>query len=174
MDPVELLLHPVRLRIVHALSGGRTHSAAELCDQLPDIAKATMYRHVGLLADNGILEVASERRVRGSVERRYRLPEKRPAIDAEAAAAMSLEDHRSGFPAAMAVLLAEFNAYLDRQGADPVADSVSYRQTTLWLNDAELAEMINVVSAALLANTGNPATEDRRPYLLGTIFFPTQ
>ncbi|MFR9779961.1 hypothetical protein ACL02O_28380 [Micromonospora sp. MS34] len=40
-------------------------------------------------------------------------------IDADAAAAMTLEDHRRGFAAAMAVLIAEFNAYLDRDGTDP-------------------------------------------------------
>ena len=34
LDPVELLLHPVRLRIVHALSGGRTVTTAELCARL--------------------------------------------------------------------------------------------------------------------------------------------
>jgi hypothetical protein len=28
----------------------------------------------------------------------------------------------------MAALLAEFSAYLDRDGADPAADSVGYRQ----------------------------------------------
>jgi hypothetical protein len=39
--------------------------------------------------------------------------------------------HRRGFAAAMAALIAEFNAYLDRDGADPAADSVSYRQGTL-------------------------------------------
>ena len=31
---------------------------------------------------------------------------------------MSLEDHRHGFAAAMATLLADFNAYLDREHAD--------------------------------------------------------
>ena len=40
---------------------------------------------------------------------------------------MSLDDHRRGFAAAMAVLIAEFNAYLAREGANPPADSVSYR-----------------------------------------------
>jgi hypothetical protein len=31
---------------------------------------------------------------------------------------MTLEEHRRGFAAAMAVLIAELNAYLDRDGAD--------------------------------------------------------
>ena len=37
----------------------------------------------------------------------------------------------------MATLLAEFNAYLDRDHADPTADAVGYRQHALWLSPDE-------------------------------------
>src|SRR5262245_18674835 len=61
--------------------------------------------------EGGLLEVAGEERVRGAVERRYRLHRARAAIDADAAASMSLDDHRHGFAAAVAGLVAEFDAY---------------------------------------------------------------
>src|ERR1035437_6654378 len=128
MDTVDLLLHPVRLRIVHALSGGRTLTTTELSGRLPEVSKVTVYRQGALLAEGGVLEVAGEQGVRGAVERRCRLRQDRPVVDGEVAAAMSLEDPRRGFAAAMAVLIAEFNAYLDRDGADPAADSASYTQ----------------------------------------------
>jgi DNA-binding transcriptional ArsR family regulator len=174
MDTVDLLLHPVRLRIVHALSGGRVLTTAELSARLPDVSKVTVYRHVALLTEGGFLEVAGEQRVRGAVERRYRLRQNRPVIDADAAAAMSAEDHRRGFAAAMAVLIAEFNAYLDRDGADPTADSVSYRQGTVWFSPDELAEMINDVRALLQARVSTQPAPGRTPYLLSTILFPTE
>ncbi|WP_433221161.1 hypothetical protein [Microtetraspora malaysiensis] len=40
---------------------------------MPDIPKTSVYRHVGLLADAGVLEVTDEQRVHGAVERHYRL-----------------------------------------------------------------------------------------------------
>ena len=169
MDTVDLLLHPVRLRIVHALSGGRTLTTTELSGRLPEVSKVTVYRQVALLAEGGFLEVAGEQRVRGAVERRYRLRQDRPVVDGEVAAAMSLEDHRRGFAAAMAVLIAEFNAYLDRDGADPAADSVSYRQGTLWLSPDELAEMLE----ALQDRVASKPAPGRAPYLLSAILFPT-
>jgi DNA-binding transcriptional ArsR family regulator len=172
MDPVELLLHPVRLRIVHALSGDRVLTIGQLGARLPEVSKVTVYRQVALLAEGGFLEVDGEQRVRGAVERRYRLRRDRPAIDAGAAASMSPEDHRRGFAAAMAVLIAEFNAYLDRDGADPAADSVSYRQGTLWLSPDELAEMIAGLTAVLRARIASPPAPGRAPYLLSTILFP--
>ena len=59
MDTIELLLHPVRLRIVHALSGKRTLTTAHLHARMPDGSKATMYRQVSLLVEEDILEVGS-------------------------------------------------------------------------------------------------------------------
>lgn len=172
MDALELLLHPVRLRIVHAMSGGRTRTTSDLCAQLPDVPKTTVYRHVGLLAEAGVLEVADEQRVHGAVERHYRLRRDRMVIDAEAAASMSLDDHRRGFAAAMAALHAEFNAYLDRDGADPIADSVGYRQGTVWLSPDELAEMLGALLDVFAARTRNEPAPGRSPHLLSMILFP--
>jgi len=171
---LDLLLHPVRLRITYALSGDHTRTTAELCAALPDVPKTSVYRHVGLLAEAGVLEVVDERRVRGAVERRYRLRRERMKIGLEEAGSMSLEDHRHGFAAAMAALLAEFNAYLDRPGADPAADSVGYRQGVLWLSPDEITEMIGEIRAVFAARWHNEPVTGRRPHLMSAIFFPTE
>jgi DNA-binding transcriptional ArsR family regulator len=174
VDTLDLLLHPVRLRIVYALSGGRVRTTADLCASLPDVPKTTVYRHVGLLAEGGVLEVADEQRVRGAVERHYRLRRERPVIDAEAGGSMSLDDHRHGFAAAMAALHAEFNAYLDRPGVDPVADRVGYRQGILWLSEAEITEMAREVGAVLAARAGTEPAPGRSPRLISLIQFPIE
>ncbi|MDH6122177.1 helix-turn-helix domain-containing protein [Kitasatospora sp. GAS204B] len=174
MDTVDLLLHPVRLRLVHALSGGRTLTTSQLCALLPDVSKATVYRHVGLLAEGGLLEVAEEHRVRGAVEREYRLRRERAVIGAGAAAAASRDDHRRIFAVAMATLLAEFNAYLDRDSADPAADLVGYRQHALWLSPAELAELIGELRAAIVSRIGNEPAPERTRHLLSPIMFPAE
>ncbi len=174
MDMLDLLLHPVRLRIVHAMTGGRTRTTSDLCARLPDVPKTTVYRHVGLLVEGGVLEVADEQRARGAVERHYRLRRDRAVIDAEAAASMSLDDHRHGFAAAMVALLTEFNAYLDRDGADPTTDSVGYRQGTLWLSPDELAEMIGALRDVFASRADNKPVPSRRPHLVSAIFFPIE
>ncbi|GII53757.1 transcriptional regulator [Planotetraspora thailandica] len=174
MDAVDLLLHPVRLRIVHAMSGGRALTTAELCALLPDVSKATVYRHVGLLADGGLLDVDGEQRVRGAVERRYRLNRPRTVIDAATAAAVPAEEHRRVFAVAMATLLAEFNAYLDREQADPAADLVGYRQHALWLSPDERAEMIRDLREVIVARMGNEPAPGRIRHLLSPILFPAE
>ncbi|MEQ4717535.1 helix-turn-helix domain-containing protein [Nonomuraea sp. B19D2] len=174
MDPLELLGHPVRLRIVHAMRGGRMLTTSELCARLPDVSKATVYRHIELLAGGGILEVAEERRVRGAVERLYRLHQDRATIDAGSAESMTTEDHRRGFAVAMAALLAEFNAYLDKEQADPAADLVGYRQHAVWLSRDELLELIAQMRRAILPVLDNPPAPGRTQYLISPIQFPIE
>ena len=172
MDTLDLLLHPVRLRIVHSMSGGQILTTSDLCARLPDVPKTTVYRHVGLLAEAGLLEVEGEQRVHGAVERRYRLRRERAAIDRDTAASMSLDDHRRGFAAAIAGLLAEFNAYLDREHADPAADSAGYRQIPLWLTRDELAGLISEMRSAIMPRLDNKPAPGRGLYLLSPVLFP--
>ncbi|MCP2324419.1 DNA-binding transcriptional ArsR family regulator [Hamadaea flava] len=174
MDTLDLLLHPVRLRLVYALSGDRVRTTAELCESVPDVPKASVYRHVALLIEGGVVEVADEQRVRGAVERYYRLRRDRPTLSADSGKSMTPDDHRQGFAAAMAAVHAEFNAYLDRPGADPYADRVGYRQGIFWLTDDEftaLADQLQNVIAPLARNEPGPG---RHPRLISLVQFPTE
>ncbi|WKX70747.1 helix-turn-helix domain-containing protein [Streptomyces sp. XD-27] len=173
MDTADLLLHPLRLRIVQALYG-RTLTTSQLCTRMPDVPKTTVYRHVGLLVDGGLLDVESEQRVRGAVERRYRLHQKRAVLDEDAVAAMTPEDHRRGFTAVVGSLLAEFNLYLDRDDTDPVADAVSYPQFSLWLSGDEMAELAEEVRSAIRSRMGNKPSPERTRRLLTMILFPAE
>ncbi|MFD0413203.1 helix-turn-helix domain-containing protein [Streptomyces sp. NPDC127108] len=174
METVELLLHPVRIRIVHAMYDGRTRTTTELRSLLPDVSKATLYRHTSLLVEGGLLVVADEQPVRGSMERHYRLHRGRVVLDPEAAAALSLDDFRRAFAVATATLMAEFNTYLERGDAAPVADLVGFRQYSLWLSPDELAEMIAELREVIVARAANEPTPQRTRHLLSPIVFPAE
>ena len=173
MATIGTLLSPVRLRIIHAVRDGRPFTTSALCDRLPDVSKATVYRQVAILAEAGLLEVEGEERVRGAVERTYRLHSARTMMDSDSIAAMTIDDHQQLFTVAVGALLAEFNAYLGRDGADPLSDSVSYRQFSIWLTNNEKATLIREITDALRPLMTNPATPERRQHLLSTVLFPT-
>jgi hypothetical protein len=173
MNVTELVLHPVRIRIVFAAMDGLPFTTSEMSRRLPDVSKASMYRHIALLAAGELLEVESEELVNGIVERHYRLLRVRAVIDPVAAAAMTNDDHRRGFAAVTASLLAEFNAYLDRPESKPTSDSVSYRQFPLWLTDAERTGLVEEIFAAIQACSVHEQSAERKPHLLTTIFFPS-
>ena len=108
------------------------------------------------------------------MERRYRLRHDRASINLETFESVSLNDHRRGFAAAMAALIAEFNAYLDRDHANPAADLVGYRRHAIWLSRDELLEMISELRRAIAPRLANQATPDRARYLVSPILFPME
>jgi DNA-binding transcriptional ArsR family regulator len=174
MNVTELLMHPVRLRIIFAAMDGEPFTRSEMGRRLPDVSKASLYRHIAMMVEGELLEVESEEFVHGTLERHYRLLKVRAVIDPAAAAAMTNDDHRRGFAAATASLLAEFNSYLDRPESNPTSDSVSYRQLPLWLTNVERAALMNDISAAIEAHAAHEQTAERQRHLLSTVFFPTQ
>ncbi|GAA3778671.1 helix-turn-helix domain-containing protein [Plantactinospora mayteni] len=174
MAHLDLLIHPVRLRILQALLDGRPSTTTQLRNRLPDIPPATMYRHVAALTAAGVLEVLGEKRVRGAVERTYRLQWDRTELDPTERAAMSVDDHRRAFTAFTGGLLADFDRYLTRESADPDTDGVTYRQAALWLTDAELAELVAELRSAITARTKNDPGQDRTRRMISVVVIPTE
>jgi hypothetical protein len=71
-------------------------------------------------------------------------------------------------------LAAEFNAYLERDNANPADDLVGYRQHAIWLSHDELTKLISELRNAILPVLANPPRGDRARYLLRPILFPSR
>jgi hypothetical protein len=177
MASAELLLHPVRLRVVQAFLGDRTLTTSDLRDELPDVPVATLYRHVGVLAGAGVLEVVGERKVRGASERSYRLDLAAASVASEDAAGMTADEHRNAFTTFAAALMADFDRYVARAAADGATpdlarDRVGYRQAAVWVTDAEFDEMVTELAAVVRARLENRADGARRRRLITTVHLP--
>lgn len=173
MATLDLLLHPVRLRIVRAMLDGRPSTTSQLRERLPDIPPATMYRHVAVLAEAGVLEVLDEKRVRGMVERTYRVCWERTEIDAADRAGMSTDDQRRAFTAFTGTLLDDFDRYLAGEPTDPTADGVTFQQAALWLTDEEFAELRAELLAALTARTDREPGQGRVRRVVSVVAIPS-
>ncbi|UTT62151.1 helix-turn-helix domain-containing protein [Microcella humidisoli] len=172
MTSAELLLHPVRLRVVQAMMGRTELTTKDLAARLPDVAPATLYRHVGTLVDGGVLEVVSERRVRGSTERSLRLREERASVDPEA---LAHDDDalRAGFLAYLASLAAMLDDYLAAPHGSLQDDLVSFRQLAVQATDEEWLAVLHGIRAAIepLATRAD-APEGARRRVLATVSLP--
>jgi hypothetical protein len=172
MKRADLILHPVRLRIILAFAGGRRLTPQQVAAVLPDVPQATLYRQIERLYRGGALAVAAERPVRGAVERTYVLAEGGASLSPEELAKSSREDHLGYFTAFAAGLIAQFEAYLERSEIDLLKDGVGYRQVVLNLTDEEISEMAGALNAALgpfLAYDPKPGRQRR---MLATVLMP--
>jgi len=168
----DLLLHPVRLRIVQAFLGERALTTGRLRDELPDVPAGSLYRHVAKLVEGGVLAVVSERRVRGAVERTYVLRTSAARLGVEEIASMSREEHRQAFLAFVAGLIGDFDRYLAREQIDPLRDGASYNLAAMWLDDAELAELARELYILLQPRTTNEPRQGRKRRILATVLLP--
>jgi DNA-binding transcriptional ArsR family regulator len=95
---LDLILHPVRLRILVALAGGKGMTPLQIADQLRDIPQASLYRHISRMLKLKVLKVVEERPVRGTMEKVYALNEAAGSLfTSEALAEMSKDDHMRFF-----------------------------------------------------------------------------
>jgi Helix-turn-helix domain len=172
LTTADLVLHPVRLRIVQAFLGDRALTTSELRGELPDVPPASLYRHVARLVDAGVLAVVAERRVRGAVERTYVLRTATANVSLDEVAEMSPDEHRQAFLAFVAGLVGDFDRYVARGDVDLVRDGVTYRLAGLWLDDAELTELIQDLVRVLQPRLVNAPKPGRKRRILGTVMLP--
>ena len=169
---IDLVLHPTRLRIVMALAG-RHMTSLQLAEALGDTPQATLYRHLNRLTQAGVLEVAAERRVRGTLEKIYTLGSKGGLVNAQEFTNLSGEDHLRYFTTFVATLLDDFSRYIQNTPAlDPVADGVGYQKFPLELNEEEFAEVAKGINAAIIPYLNNPPTPGRKRRIFVTAAIP--
>lgn len=170
-DRAEILLHPVRLRIVQALIG-RELTTRGLAAQLPEVAIATLYRHLRRLVEAGLLTVVATRQVRGRTERTYALVTEATHLDADAVRELTPEDHVRYLQVFIASLLEHGVRYLEHEDADPTTDGFGYSQVALWLDDDELETFATELNQMLGRYLEEGPRPGRRRRLLTTFVLP--
>lgn len=164
MDYSKLLLNPARLRILQYTKLRGRITAGELVAALGDIPRATVYHHVKLLEEHGLLVTVEENKVRGVVEK-VLSPAARPAAPdgtdrAPLAAALSAE------------LLGELEAYFARPDADLERDRVFFQKGVFAVTEKEYDDLLREIKASIAKYVDLPKTPERRFRTLALISTP--
>jgi len=168
---VDVILHPVRLRILLTLAGHHL-TAQGLAQALPEVPQATLYRHIHHLADAGLLSIDETRSVRGGVvENVYALKQEHVRMSAEDVASLSREDHLRFFTIFLTSVLHDFERYLQQEQID-VARDVRYHQVPLSLSDDELQDLMQQLTTIIQGYQHTPPDPSRRRRLLTSIIMP--
>jgi len=172
MKKAEVILHPIRMRIIQLLTSGRRMTAQQLQDELRDVPQATLYRHLKKLLESGVLVVAEEIPVRGTVEKVYALPKGNAHVKAEDLAGAGPEEHVAYFMQFASHLIGEFGRYANQPGLDLEKDGVSYRTQTLYLTDEENLRLLLAIRGLIAEAAKNGPGEGRKSRLFAVIGFP--
>lgn len=174
MQRIDLILHPVRFRILEALAGA-TLTTQEIAERLPEVPKSSIYRHLRLLLGAEIVAIAGERPVRGVVEKVYRLD--RPLfLSAEEITGVTAEEHVRYFRAYAMTLIQGFAAYVSAAAGDGsidmLADRAGYTETFFMATNEEFDRFSVALNEALRSLLENGAVAGRRKRKLAVITHP--
>ena len=167
----DLLLHPVRLRIILAVYG-REVTPQQLAEELPDIPQATLYRNINKLAAAGILVVVRERRVRNTLEKSYALPDRSLMVTPEDLKDAQPEDHIRLVTQYLGLVLGYFVRYIEKGNVDLARDNVLFQTIPVYLSDVEMPKLGQALKAALMPYVRNEPSTERRRFILGLISLP--
>ena len=175
-EKANLILHPVRLRILTAISTYRM-TAGEISDAMPDIPLTTLYRHINALMEGGLLTVVEERPVRGTVERLYALTAP-PSLTADDLTGMSREECEQAFTIYLSTLMSDAERYLaTRSGSreiNPLEDGVHISKVQLFLSDDEFHLMNSKMMECMLEAAKNQPEAGRLRRMFTYMFIPME
>lgn len=168
---VDLILHPVRFRIMLALVGKRL-TAVQIARALPDVAQATLYRQLHRLVQGALVAIDETRPVRGGVsENVYSLNADQARLTPADVAEVGRDEHLRLFTIFFATTLREYERYLAQERID-VGAEVRYHHIPLYLSDEEFGELVNDFTQRLQTAQALPPTGERRRRLLSSAIFP--
>ena len=167
----DTLLHPVRLRIVTQFFGSEA-TVKELATTLADIPQATLYRHIKVLLEAGIISVVDEQHVNGAIERTYGVNAGQTRFSEAEGQSITGQQHVSYFSVFMGSLLDNLKRHVKRRSAKRIAQGgLSYNRVLLYLNAAERIALRKQMTELLSKYTQSP-TKDREAYSFALVVIP--
>lgn len=168
----DLVLHPVRLRIL-SLLGTRSLTAGQMAAMLPDIPQATLYRQLKALEEAEFITIIDSRPVRGTVEKVYGLEPSSPVhFESRHVREFSKEDHQKYFSAFLGSLFSSFINVTDHLEEHPeFLERLGYRSRSLRIPENSLPQFQKDY-LALLEKYNALAEESGEVYQLSTVLIP--
>lgn len=165
-----LLGHPLRGRIIMALSGGHHMTTQQIARVLPEDSRTSMYRHIQLLVEGGILKVVATHQVRGITEKVYALNEAAAELLSSEHATLSASEHRQYFSTFVSELLAACQRYLDNSDATSLS-GLHYWMRGIYLSSEEFDACLLAIRTIIeQAQASGPGTGRQRYFFFqGTI-----
>lgn len=175
LSKADLILHPVRLRILQTLMADEL-TTQEITNRLGDVPQSSIYRHLKLLLADGMVTVAAARLVNGIQEKTYRLGQQ-PFLNPAEMAGVTAEQHSRYFATYVLTLLQEFQTYLARKEAsgqplDLAADRVGYTDVAFYATAEELDQVGQALNQAIAPLLQNQAGSGRHKHKIALITHP--
>ena len=166
-DYMEACMNATRQRILQVIMLKRKATVSEIGEELPDIPRASLYRHIKVLLDAEIINVVKEEFKRGSMEKTYAIAQKAPYGDTN-------EEYNSLIQSALMGLQAEFYRYFKGKNPDPQRDFLTLGSAALMMSDEEMMGFIKAYGELLQKYMPNKPAEGRKVRKVTFVLSPNE
>ncbi|MDO5785766.1 MAG: helix-turn-helix domain-containing protein [Eubacteriales bacterium] len=161
----EVVMNPVRQRIIQFLMVHDKGTVKEIKSKLSDVPTPSLYRHVKILAENSVIVVAEENRIRGTVESVYQLSPNALAVEDEDGMAVQVS---------LMSICTAFAKYFASGHADPRKDMLMLSSCTLMLTDDEFGTFLKEINEIAVKYISKESSEGGCPRQVTLISSPCQ
>lgn len=169
----DLILHPLRYRLLHMLLGKRL-TTRQIARDLPGVPVSSIYRHLKILLDAGMVQVIETRRVKGIDEKVYTVGEL-PNIKEEDVANVSQRDWQRYFASYLSYLMKGFSDYLaDKDSENIRIENAGFTDDMFYATTEELEDFARMLNAELNKLKQNEKNPQRQRQLFSVITFPLE
>ncbi|MCF3942301.1 helix-turn-helix domain-containing protein [Oceanobacillus alkalisoli] len=136
-NKVDILMHPVRIKISQVLMRNKENglSPREMLKSIKDVPQATLYRHIQVLLDAGIIRVLKEKKVRSVSEKYYILNAEQARLSSDDWKKASLDEKINYYSYYQLSLLNQYKTYLTNLENDNSEDGSTFSIVELNLDD---------------------------------------
>ena len=166
-DINQVLLNPIRSRILQYVATHDTATAGEIASLMTDVPRTTLYRHLKILTENNVITVVDENRVRGSVERTYALNIK---TITDINTTENALQNAFGF---LMKIYGGFAEYFSDPNASPGVDRIFLSNSGLLLSDKEFDDFLSQLSELLKKHINNSPDGKRKQRSISFISSPS-
>ena len=166
-DYMEACMNATRQRIIQVIMIKKEATSAEIGEELPDIPRASLYRHIKVLLDAEIITVIKEESKRGSMEKTYAIAPQRPYDDTN-------EEYNSLIQSALMGLQGEFYRYFNGENPDPQRDLLTVGSASLMMSDDEMMEFIKAYGELIQRYMPNKPAEGRKVRKVTFVISPNE
>ena len=166
-DYMEACMNSTRQRILQVIMIKKQATSSEIGEELPDIPRASLYRHIKVLLDAEIIAVVKEEVKRGSVEKTYAIAPQRPYGDTS-------EEYNRMIQSALMGLQGEFFRYFNGENPDPQRDLLTVASASLMMSDEEMMEFIMSYGELLQKYMQNKPAEGRKVRKVTFVLSPNE
>lgn len=171
---MDCFTNPIKCKLLMEIHSSGRATAKRLSEIYSDIPQATLYRYLKRMTDDGILKIAEENQVRGTIEKTYAL-----AISLNEEIQGSMESNPGDalmmmFINYMMGLMKQFQDYCKRPDIDIKSDMLCFSLAPIYATNEELEAAMTEfgkITQGLLANQASP---ERKLRTIGMIVTPPE